>query len=280
MYIFKMKIYQPQAHFRIPFTYKRRQTYPIPPYSTIIGLICNLMGIDWLGGDENAPQAYRKLRKIKISISGYFEDKTTEYVWFRTLSKEAHKKRFGTTDNRYVNGNIEHLGGQIPILIDVLNEVRLTIHFAHEDKEFLKVVRDSFVNPINRLDVIHIGRAEDWIFYNYISDVIDLQNTDTISERKGLHKSFKNFFWIPEKTWINDQETSSFFNFEGLIYKLTTFWKIQNFENTYNRNDQRYFNYITAKLNDGLIMTNKSLLYDYELEVPIFLASFSNGGEK
>ena len=41
----RLVIYQPHAHYRVPFTYQRRHTYPIPPYSTVKGLICNVLGI-------------------------------------------------------------------------------------------------------------------------------------------------------------------------------------------------------------------------------------------
>ncbi|MEM4314681.1 MAG: CRISPR-associated protein Cas5, partial [Thermoplasmata archaeon] len=82
----KLKIYQPHAHYRIPFTYQRRHTYPIPPYSTVIGLLCNILGIRNIEGKEepcmnqNCSCDYHKLKNIKISICGKFESKTTEYI--------------------------------------------------------------------------------------------------------------------------------------------------------------------------------------------------------
>ncbi|MGB9677695.1 MAG: CRISPR-associated protein Cas5, partial [Candidatus Ratteibacteria bacterium] len=73
MKVSKLKIYQPQAHYRIPFTYQRKHTYPIPPYSTIIGLLCNVLGIRNYRGEgepcenqNNCSCNYHKLKKIKI----------------------------------------------------------------------------------------------------------------------------------------------------------------------------------------------------------------------
>jgi len=65
-----IKIYQPTAHYRMPFTYQRRHTYPIPPYSTVIGFLCNMLGI--IHQDN---EWYKKLKKCKLSISGRFEQK-------------------------------------------------------------------------------------------------------------------------------------------------------------------------------------------------------------
>jgi CRISPR-associated protein Cas5, N-terminal domain len=63
----RLKIYQPQAHYRVPFTYQRRHTYPIPPYSTVIGLLCNVLGIRNLEGDgEPKSEDYEKLKNCKF----------------------------------------------------------------------------------------------------------------------------------------------------------------------------------------------------------------------
>jgi CRISPR-associated protein Cas5, N-terminal domain len=79
MKILKLKIYQPTAHYRIPFTFARRHTYPIPPYSTVIGLICNVLGI--------ADQKNENFEKIKnglsLAIYGEYEFLNREYVWLR-----------------------------------------------------------------------------------------------------------------------------------------------------------------------------------------------------
>ncbi|MEM4402583.1 MAG: CRISPR-associated protein Cas5, partial [Candidatus Caldarchaeum sp.] len=83
----------------MPFTYQRRHTYPIPPYSTVIGFLCNVLGIDDQKKKETigvrSTVLYGELKKIKISIAGRFASKTTEYIWFRNLSKSAHIDRFG-----------------------------------------------------------------------------------------------------------------------------------------------------------------------------------------
>ncbi|MCX7640471.1 MAG: CRISPR-associated protein Cas5, partial [Pyrinomonadaceae bacterium] len=125
MHYLRIEIYQPQSHYRIPTTYQRRHTYPIPPYSTLIGFLCNTLGINdqrlKRKIDEEEICLYDELKKIKISIAGCFESKVTEYIWFRNLSKEKHEKRFGYAENRYIGGHIEHIGGQSPILIDTLN---------------------------------------------------------------------------------------------------------------------------------------------------------------
>lgn len=93
LFTLKIKIYQPQAHFRIPFSYRRRHTYPVPPYSTVLGLIANVLGIRNLPGQEepcvndNCNCLYHKLKRINIGVCGNFETKVEEYFWLRNLEK-------------------------------------------------------------------------------------------------------------------------------------------------------------------------------------------------
>jgi CRISPR-associated protein Cas5t len=265
-YILRIRIYQPQAHYRVPFTYQRRHTYPLPPYSTVIGFLCNVLGID-----DQEKEEFKQLRKIKISIAGRFESKTTEYIWFRNLAKSAHVDRFGTVENRSVGGHIEHIGGQSPILIDVLNEVRLVIHLIHEDKRFLETLRSSLENPVRRLEILHLGRAEDWIVMEELSDVLKLCQFSV----KREDANFEHFFWVPERMRLPESGDGAtpFDQFEGLRYCLPTFWTVEDHAETRNRHGRRIFEYITAKLSDGLF-TRKRFLFDEACRLPIFLADF------
>jgi CRISPR-associated protein Cas5t len=267
--ILRLKIYQPQAHYRIPFTYQRRHTYPIPPYSTIIGFLCNLLGYDGMPKDRS------DLKNLKISIAGRFKSKTTEYIWFRNLSKDSHVNRFGGVEIRSVSGHIEHIGGQSPTSIDVLDEVHLVIHLAHEDKDFLENIRSSLENPVKRLEILHIGRAEDWIVIEELSQVIDLSNFRI----KREDANFGYFFWIPEKIYYPNQDNSltKFEKYEGLLYRLPTFWTVENYDNTLNRHGKRIFDYISAKLSDG-VFKEKYFLFDEVCKIPVFLSDF--GGDK
>lgn len=281
MKVLRLRIYQPQAHYRVPFTYQRRHTYPLPPYSTVIGFLCNVLGIDDQKKQENLNGKqiilYDELKKIKISIAGNFESKTTEYVWFRNLSKTAHVDRFGCVENRSVGGHVEHIGGQSPVPIDVLNEVRLVIHLAHEKEIFLKLIKSSLENPARRLEVLHLGRAEDWIVIEELSEVIDL----SCFRVKRVDANFRHFFWIPESIFTSDPVSSgvsTFKEFQGLRLRVPTFWTVVDYDRTLNRHGQRDFEYIPAKLNDGLI-TGCQFLYDEDCRLPIFLADFESSHE-
>jgi CRISPR-associated protein Cas5t len=262
-----IQIYQPTAHFRIPFTYQRRHTYPIPPYSTVIGLLCNLLGIYY--HDENDDEAtiddnYVKLKKCKISISGHFDQKLTEYIWFRNLNKESHKTYFGSETIREKNGEINHIGGQVPMKIDVLENLKTNIYIFNEDETFLKTIQENIKNPINRLDVIHLGRAEDWLVFDNI-EMVDIIEYD-------LDKDYKHFFWIPQNIYYSDDSyNETFYKSEGIFYNLPIFATIKGYNQTYDKNGERSFTFMKTKLNNGALVGLK-YLYDETNDLPVFLA--------
>jgi len=267
--ILRLRIYQPQAHYRVPFTYQRRHTYPIPPYSTVIGFLCNLLGIDDQEKDD-----YKNLKAIKISIAGRFESKTTEYTWFRNLSK--HVERFGSVENRSIGGHVEHIGGQSPLSIDILNDVRLVIHLAHEDSSFLEHIRSSLENPDRRLEILHLGRAEDWIVIEELSQVSQLSSFEVCR----VDADFRHFFWIPERFYLPTAKDSAsdFDRYEGLRYRLSTFWTVEDYAATQNRHGRRIFEYITVKLSDGFLKEQR-FLFDRECKLPVFLADLGGDHE-
>ncbi|NPV38762.1 type I-B CRISPR-associated protein Cas5b [Treponema sp. J25] len=274
MPILRLIIYQPQAHYRIPFTFQRRHTYPIPPYSTIIGFLCNACGIDdqkkEIDVNQNKIRPYEIIKELKISIAGRFEAKITEMIWFRNLSKEAHVGTYGEINNRKKNGQVGHIGGQAPMKIDVLENVELIIYLYHNEKDKLEFLENLLKDPKERLQVLHIGRAEDWIVYKGIS-IID-ENNFEIKRQDGR---YPYFFWTPEKIFSpQNNNTLNWNNFDGLVYNLTTFSSIKNYESHFNHTGQREYKYIRAKLNDGKII-NTECLFDKELNIPVFLADFN-----
>lgn len=269
MNLLRVKIYQPNAHYRMPFTYQRRHTYPIPPYSTIIGFLINALGFF----DQREKLYTNGIRKLKLSIAGKFGSKVTEYIWFRNMSKKAHLSKFNYVENRENNGHVEHPGGQSPMKIDVLHDVCLIIYLGHEDLEILEEIKENLINPIKRLEILHLGRAEDWIVYEDEPKIIE-ENELSYYEFGG---NFNHFFWIPESFYIEDNGNwmpNSNKNFEGLSYNLPTFSEVEGYEENYNRHGKRSFKYVRTKLNDGLIIGQK-LMMDEELNLPIFLGELN-----
>jgi CRISPR-associated protein Cas5t len=227
MKVLKLKIYQPTAHYRIPFTFARRHTYPIPPYSTVIGFICNVLGIR-----DQQDENFDKLKEgLSLAIYGNYEYLNREYVWFRNLKKDSHVSRFGYSENRFIDQFPEHPGRQIPTRVDVLENVRLVIYIRHEDENFIEILKNAFENPSNRIYPIHLGRAEDLVVFE------EVKNINIKEKKKPLYGSLKeyHFTWLVDlsrgERYMNPkfypENYNEFFNkIQGSYHLITSFYKI------------------------------------------------------
>ncbi len=256
--VLKLKIHQPDAHYRVPFSYQRRFTYPIPPYSTVKGLICNLMGI------RDADDRLSKIRDgLSLAVYGKYESIIKEYVWFRNLKKDSHIKIFHTVKNRIIDNTPQHPGHQMPVTVDVLHNVNLIIYIYHSDSNFLTNIRDSLKNPSERLSTIHLGRSEDWLVFEEISWPVELRQESVMN--------IKHFSWIPEKKFVDkdfiNEGYDDFFNsLNGNLFRLPTFYEITD-------SNQRIFNeYVTVKLYEGNSFKRCKFYVDENENLPVIFS--------
>lgn len=218
MQVLLLRLFLPQAHWRVPFTLQRRHTYPLPPYSTVVGLLCNVLGIrNGLGEGVPDHPDFLQIAKLQMAIWGQFEAKVTEYVWFRNLAKKAHQERFFSPTRRTLQGEVEHPGGQSPIRIDVLKDVEVWVALRHDKApDFLVRLQQAFQNPKRRLGPLHLGRAEDWIVYDPNQDIQLLEVDATCRPVFGRFSPY--FFWVP--TRFSPQIPL------GLRYSITTLYQL------------------------------------------------------
>ena len=112
----KLKLYSPVGIFKNPLSMKGIEIYPLPPYSTIIGLIYKAMGRKWNG------------EYFQISIQGDYETIFRDYIWFKKYNlreKELEK---------------------LPLQVPVLYNLKLIIHISAEEN-LLSEIENALKNP-------------------------------------------------------------------------------------------------------------------------------------
>ena len=72
----KFELFSPCATFKTPFSLKGIETYPLPPYSTIIGLLYTALGRKWEG------------EEFSISVQGDYEAIFRDYIRFRKYNRK------------------------------------------------------------------------------------------------------------------------------------------------------------------------------------------------
>lgn len=263
MQILRIKIYQPSVQYRIPFSYQRRFTYPIPPFSTVKGFICNIMGI------RKEEDFNSLIEGLSIGVFGKYESLSKEYTWLRNLSAKSHKDRFVSSTNRKnSSGFIEHPGGQMPVLSDVLNEVKLIIYFYHNNEEKIDEILKACKNPDKRISKLCLGRSEDLI----VIEELKILNENDLEE-KNISNIYM-FTWIPEEASIfkdllpetaKEDYISFYNNTEGTFFNLPTVYSIKEGMRVFEK-------FIKVKLFEGGGIPKFTFNVDKETNLPMILA--------
>ena len=144
MKILKLKLFQETACYKKPFAFKVAETYPLPPYSTVIGMLHKILGAD---SGEYYP--------MNISVQGEYESIFSNYQNLRMFK--------GKDEVTAMPRNVHQL----------LN-VHSLIHVKAEDD----VIDKIYNNIINGVETFTLGRNEDLVRVEEIKYVNEITKTD------------------------------------------------------------------------------------------------------
>lgn len=126
-----------EAHFRVPTWNVHERTYPLPPYSTVIGMVHNMC-------------QWKRYHNMKVSVSGYGIPNTDIVKrWkggarVKTLSDEF-QQRFSTivqdNDGYYV-GYTETIS-----YYDFIANMDVCLHIAPDDQNEIDFIYQSLMTP-------------------------------------------------------------------------------------------------------------------------------------
>ena len=145
MKILKLKLYKETACYKKPFATKVAETYPLPPYSTVIGMFHKIL--------QAQPGEYFPMN---ISIQGNYEGIFSNYQNLR-----MYKGKDKVTS--------------MPRNVHQLLNVNLIIHVQAEDE----IIDKIYKNIINGTETFTLGRNEDLI---RIDGIKILKNVEEVDE--------------------------------------------------------------------------------------------------
>lgn len=262
----------PSAHFRVPQTSNPRHTYLVPPYSTVIGFLANILG--------SREKIERMLAApFGLGVLCQAGTVTQEYTWLRNLSSSSHEERFGTFGNRVYQDAPEHPGGQQPVTFFVLNDVEVLIYLAHPDREVNTSLKENAFCPERWISHLHLGRSEDWAALEEIAEAEirpgsrpgDYRNASAYREwMPDPGKRAGAFVYRPQGMGSDDYDE---------VYRRVT-GSADLIASVYRRRDDggcRDFEYIPVRLFEGNIPwlapgRYPRLYFDTEKGLPVFFA--------
>ena len=195
----KIKIYQETVCYKKPYAFKVTETYPLPPYSTVIGMMHKMLKAE--------PGEYHEM---SISVQGKYEGIFTAY----------------NTTRFYKGEDITSM----PLNVHMLYGVNLVIHVVAADD-----VLENIYNGFKECDsVFTLGRSEDLARIDEIKFVnIDKYEIDDVEDDDSI--LLKNCFYVPDKGLVHEVRrildsgySRDLVALKGIGYKINKRYKVLN----------------------------------------------------
>lgn len=141
----RLKLYQQTACYKKPFAFKVSETYPLPPYSTVKGMLHAILEAD-------------SLIPMKISIQGEYDTIATDYQTHYFFKKDKTNEFALTTDGLDIEIEMNDVT-TMPIYMHMLFDVNLIIHVKAEEDVLMKLARAINTSTTH----LSLGRWEDLV---------------------------------------------------------------------------------------------------------------------
>ena len=194
MKVIRLTIKQNLANYRKPLNYQIKESYPLPPYSTIIGMIHKACG-------------FTEYHPMKISIQGNTNKSISDIYTKYSFSKGAkfeegrHTLRIPSKNKTY--GVIKGVGN-----IELIQDIDLTIHIYPINEEEISFIYEKLLKPDTYLA---LGRHEDLIDIQEVK-IVECLEEDMVGTKKPIYvpvelvNDGKTIYSLPKEFYI-DEET-------------------------------------------------------------------------
>ena len=205
----KLKLYQNMVNYKVPTSFQLKESYPLPPYSTVIGMVHSLCD-------------FKEYKPMKISISGNYFSKVND-LYTRYEFKNGNPFEMGRHQLNVNGYGINRGVATAELLVDV----NLTIHIIPEDQseEFLNTIFEAFKYP---REYPSLGRREDIVLIKDVK-IVDVEKKEI---EEDLENGEKVFAYIP-LSFVYDEKvefgnSTSGIHVCGTRYELTKNYELKN----------------------------------------------------
>ncbi|MCH3971208.1 MAG: CRISPR-associated protein Cas5 [Oscillospiraceae bacterium] len=250
---------QNMVSYRMPQSLMIKESYPLPPYSTAIGMV-------------HAACGFTEYKPMKVSIQGDFassvQDQYTRYEFSSKMLYEKGRQNVLMQKDGHNYGMTRGLGS-----VELLTDVKLILHIIPEEDALCETIAHGLTYPKNYLN---LGRWEDLLHIDDVQ-ITDLQEETVKEDRIQLDCSA----WIPEKIEKTLQQTVRLsFTPSGTIYRLHKAYTISNLNlrNWHETVSARYAGRQTVIGKGGRLLTDrrpitiKNMPYAGREVIPVFPA--------
>ena len=175
----RLKLKQNLVNYKQPTSIKVRESYPLPPYSTVIGMVHNACD-------------YTEYHPMKVSVQGKYHSVVDDLAYKYSFKPGTIEKK---RDYAFVT---EDTGVyKTPLYQNLLVDVELVIHIAPQDQKLVEEIFDAFKTP---REYISLGRREDLVVIDEVK-IVEVEEVDEESfiEFDNNYRAYIPFRYLKEK---------------------------------------------------------------------------------
>jgi CRISPR-associated protein Cas5t len=155
----RLQLRQQMANYRKPASFLIKESFPLPPYSSVIGMVHNACG--WTKQGDYHPMNV----SIQGDYAGTVSDYATNYVFGIAFDPTRHQMRIDAGNGAYDGVNIG------PKSYELLTDIELILHIIPEDQSLVCEIAEKLLYPPVYLS---LGRYEDLVQIE-IAEVVTLE---------------------------------------------------------------------------------------------------------
>lgn len=160
--VIKVECYQNMANYKKPASIQVQESFKLPPYSTVIGMI-------------HKACTFEEYKPMQVSIQGESKssasDMYTRYFFGIAYDPQRHQMYVKNEDGS-MDGITRGLG-----YTEIIIDVKLIIHIKAEDEKLYDIITEKLKKP----DIyLSLGRHEDILRIDKV-ELAEIENTDEIT---------------------------------------------------------------------------------------------------
>lgn len=248
----RLKLKQNLVNYKLPTSFQLKETYPLPPYSTVIGMVHNTCN-------------YTEYKPMKISVQGKYHSKVNDLA---TRYEFKNGMTFDTTRHQIKVGEYGISRGVSNV--ELLSDVELVIHIVPEDENLVEEIFNAFKTPH---EYISLGRREDLVVVDEVK-IVEISEERIKDENLRIDRDYRAYVPVEiiDKKKVFVEGNIDTIQYKGTMYNLTKDYVSVNYGSTKSPKFFRKWNKVKVHYVSNIVASRRRAITIDEDRYMVFLA--------
>ncbi|WP_293958660.1 type I-B CRISPR-associated protein Cas5b [uncultured Fusobacterium sp.] len=248
----RLKLKQNLVNYKLPTSFQLKETYPLPPYSTVIGMVHNTCN-------------YIEYKPMKISVQGKYHSKVndlaTRYEFKNGMTFDASRHQIKVGEYGISRGVSN---------VELLSDVELVIHIVPEDENLIEEIFNAFKAPH---EYISLGRREDLVVVDEVK-IVEISEERIKDENLRIDRDYRAYVPVEiiDKKKVFVEGSVDTIQYKGTMYNLTKDYVSVNYGSAKSPKFFRKWNKIKVHYVSNIVASRRRAITVDEDRYMVFLA--------